>query len=192
MDDLKASQLGTLGPAPLDSTKPLRKVSRLLFLWPLAGLILMLASVVMYPPLDSALIWWIGGVPCIVAYTLINIAWRNTKSGEDIPRFFPRAIWLAIVSLLVPTVLFLNGALDQSPVEQHRQVVVGTNVTHHRGQAYYSLEVESWRAGRAYEKLTVSEGWYLAARPGDVATVETHRGAFGIPLLVSVSVHRPD
>jgi hypothetical protein len=190
MDEIDQSQIGTLGCELTDSNKPPRKISYSLFLWPLTGFILVVAAVDTYPPLDGTLIWWMGGVPCIAVYILINIAWRKAKSGEDF-RFLPRSLWLAIACLFVPTVLFLNGALDKSPVEQHQQVIISTNVTHHRGQAYYSLEVESWRAGRAYEKLEVSEGWYLAARLGDVVTVETRRGAFGIPLLISISVHRP-
>jgi hypothetical protein len=187
MNDMDASRLGTLGPEPTDSAEP-RKVSRLLLLWPLTGFILVIAAVVTYPPLDDVLIWWIGGIACMAVYIPINIAWRQANSGEK-ARFLPRPVWLAIGSLFVPTVLFLNGTLDHSPVEQHRQVVTRTLVTHHRGDAYYYLELTSWR-GRAHEKLMVSERWYLQAKPGDPAIVETRRGALGIPLLVSV--HRPE
>ena len=188
MDKIDQSQIGTLGPEPTNSSEPPRKVSYLLFLWPLTGFILVVAAVVTYRPLDDALIWWVGGVPCLVVYTLINIAWRTAKSGED-ARFLPRPVWLAIGSLFVPTILFLNGALDHSPVDQHRQVITRTIITHHRGDASYYLELTSWR-GRSHEKLMVSKRWYSEANPGDPAIVETHKGALGIPLLVSV--HRPD
>jgi hypothetical protein len=188
MEKIDQSQIGTLGPEPTNSSEPPRKVSYLLFLWPFTGFILVVAAVVTYPPLDDALIWWVGGVPCLVVYSLINIAWRKAKSCED-ARFLPRSAWLAIGSLLVPMILFLNGALDRSPVEQHLQVITRTILTHHRGAAFYYLELTSWR-GRAHEKLMVSEIWYSEAKPGDPAIVETHKGALGIPLLVSV--HRPD
>jgi hypothetical protein len=188
MDQIDQSQIGTLGPEPTNSSEPPRKVSYLLFLWPLTGFILVVAAVVAYRPLDDALIWWVGGVPCLVVYSLINIAWRKAKSGED-ARFLPRPVWLAIGSLFVPTILFLNGALDHSPVEEHRQVITRTILRHHRGDAYYYLELTSWR-GRAPETLMISERWYAVAKPGDPAIVETHKGALGIPLLVSV--HRPD
>jgi hypothetical protein len=188
MDKIDQSQIGTLGPEPTTSSKPPRKVSYLLFLWPLTGFILVVAAVVTYPPLDDAPIWWVGGVPCLVVYTLINIAWRKAKSGRH-ARFLPPSAWLAVGSLFVPTILFLNGALDRSPVEQHRQVVTRTILTHHRGDALYYLELTSWRS-RAHEKLMVSESWYSEAKPGDPAIVETHTGALGIPLLVSV--HRPN
>lgn len=187
MDEVDQAQIGTLGPGPMSSGEPPRKVSSLLFLWPLTGFILVVAAVVKYSPLDDTLIWWSGGIPCLIVYTLINIAWRNAKRGED-PRFLPRKLWLAIGSLFVPTVLFLNGALDHTPVEQHHQVITRTILTHHRGDVYYYLELTSWR-GRSHETLMVSEGSYLEARPGDPAIVETHKGALGIPLLVSV--HRP-
>jgi hypothetical protein len=188
MDKIDQSQIGTLGPEPTNSNEPPRKVSYLLFLWPITGFCLVVAAVITYPPLDDALIWWVGGVPCLVVYALINIAWRKAKRGED-ARFLPRTVWLAISSLFFATILFLNGALDHSPVEEHRQVITRTILTHHRGDALYYLELTSWR-GRAPEKLMVSERWYSVAKPGDPAIVETHKGALGIPLLVAV--HRPD
>jgi hypothetical protein len=190
MNEISQSEIGTLGPDPTNSTEPPRKVSSLLFLWPITGFVLVVAAVLTYRPLDDALIWWVGGVPCLVVYTLINIAWRKAKSGED-ARFLPRPVWLAIGSLFVPTILFLNGALDHSPVEQHRQVVTRTILEHgRRGGVSYYLELTSWRANRTHEKVMVSEQWYMQAKPGDPAIVETHRGALGIPLLVSV--HRPE
>jgi hypothetical protein len=193
MDEIGAYKVGTLGPEPPDSSAQPRKVSRLLLLWPLAGFVALAVAVASYQPLDDTPIWWIGGLSCLIIYALINISWRKAQSGEESRSLLPRSLWLAIGSLLVPTVLFLNGVLDHSPVEQHRQVVIRTIVAHGRGgSASYYLEVESWRAGRTYEKVMVSEGWYLAARTGDIAIVETHRGGLGIPLLVSVSVHRPD
>jgi hypothetical protein len=168
MNEISQSEIGTLGPDPTNSTEPPRKVSSLLFLWPSTGFVLVVA----------------------VVYTLINIAWRKAKSGED-ARFLPRPVWLAIGSLFVPTILFLNGALDHSPVEQHRQVVTRTILEHgRRGGVSYYLELTSWRANRTHEKVMVSEQWYMQAKPGDPAIVETHRGALGIPLLVSV--HRPE
>lgn len=166
------------------------KVHWALFLGPLAGLIALFAVVISYPPLDDTLIWWVAGVPCLISYTLTNIAWRKAKLGENVRSFFPLTTWLAFGCLFVPAVLFLNGALDHSPVEQHRQVVTRMILTHHRGSVYYYFEVTTWRANRTHEKVMVSERWYLKAKPGDPVTVETHRGALGIPLLASV--RQPD
>jgi hypothetical protein len=97
---------------------------------------------------------------------------------------------LALGCLFVPAVLYLNGALDHSAIEQHRQVVTRTILEHGRhGSIYYYLELTSWRATGTHEKVMVSERWYLEAKPGEPVIVET-RGAFGIPLLASV--HRAD
>jgi len=158
-------------------------------LWPLAGVVALGAAMIAYSPLDDRLLWWVGAAPCLVSYILINIAWRKAKAGGGVPSFFPATSWLALGCLLVPLVLFVNGALDRSPVEQHRQIITGTILERgRRGSTFYYVECSSWR-GRSHEKLMVSERWYLEAKPGDPAIVETHRGALGIPLLVSV--HRP-
>src|SRR5579863_9495436 len=173
MDDRDASQVGMFGPVSPDSSGPPRKVSSLLFLWPLVGFISVVAAVVMYRPLDDVLIWWIGGISCLVIYTLINVAWRNAKSGED-ARFLPRPVWLAVGSLFVPTVLFLNGALDQSHVEQHRQFISRTILEHGRhGSINYYIEVSSWRSWHSHEKLGVSESKYLDFNVMDPVIIET-------------------
>lgn len=191
MDDIDQSQIGRLDPQSPDLSAPPRKVSRLLLLWPLAGIIALAFAVIKYSPLDDALIWWVGGIPCVIVATVINIAWRSAQSGDGVPSYFPRTVWLAAGCLFVPAALFLNGALDNSAVEQHRQIVTRAIFEHHsRGGDYYYLEVSSWRQNRSHEKVTVSEREYLDSRPGDPIIVETQRGAFGIPLLLSV--HAPD
>jgi hypothetical protein len=165
-------------------------VSRLLLLWPLLGAVALFYEVITYSPLDDTLISWIGGIACVITATLINIAWGRAQTGADAQSFLPRTIWLATGCLLVPVVLQVNGALDHSPAEQHRQVVIRTILTHGKNGTSYYLELTSWRANRTHEKVMVSERWYLEAKPGDPVIVETHRGALGIPLLASV--RKPD
>jgi hypothetical protein len=145
-------------------------------------------AVIRYPPLDDTLIYWIGIIPSFMAAVFINIAWYY----PDVRQFFPRTVWLAVGSLFVPAVLLINGALDRSPAEQHRQIVTRTILEHGSkgGGRFYYLELTSWRAGRAHEKVMVSEKWYLTAKQGDPAIVETTKGALGIHLLLSV--HKPD
>ena len=150
----------------------------------------MVALVVTYRPLDDTLIYWVGGIPCLISYTLTNIAWRKAKAGDDVRSFFPLITWLAFGCLFIPAALFLNGALDHSPVEQHRQVVTRTILTHHKGSVSYYLELTSWRPHHSYEKIGVSERKYLDFSVGDPVIVETRKGALGIPLLVSV--HWPE
>jgi hypothetical protein len=189
MDEIDQSRIGGFDSASSGSSEPTRTVSRLLLLWPLAGMIALVAVIITYRPLDEMLMWWLSGVPCVISYTLTNIAWRKAKAGGDVRSFFPLTSWLAVGCLFVPAVLFLNGALDHSPVEQHRQVVTRTIVAYGRSTSYY-LEFTSWRANRTHEKVMVSERWYHEAKRGDPVIVEAHKGALGIPLLASV--HKPD
>jgi hypothetical protein len=88
-------------------------------------------------------------------------------------------------------VLVVNGALDYSPVEQHRETVTRTILEHGRnGSIDYYLELTTWRPQHSHEKISVSERRYLDSKPGDPVIVETRKGALGIPLLVSV--HQPN
>jgi hypothetical protein len=160
-------------------------------LWPLAGIIALILPLIAYHPLDDTLMFWVGVIPCLIAAVLITIAWRGAQAGGGVPPFFPRTIWLATGCLFVPMVLLANGVLDHSSVEQHRQIITRTILEHgRRGSIYYYLELKSWRAGRTHEKVMVSYQKYAESNVGDSVIVETHSGALGIPLLVSV--HKPD
>ncbi len=184
------SRIGGLDAGASNPIEPPRRLSRLLLLLPLAGVVAIFAEFIRYPLLDDALTYWIAAIPCVIMALLINIAWRKAQAGADVPSFLPRTIWLAAGCLFVPLVLLVNGALDHSPVEQHRQVVIRKIRQGGKGGPYYYLELTSWRANKTYEKVMVAERWYLQAQPGDPVIVETHRGALGIPILASI--HSPD
>jgi hypothetical protein len=186
MDEIQRPQVGRLGPESPDSGEIVPRVSRLLLMWPLAGVIVLVAVMTAYQPLDEALVYWIGGAPCVITAVLINVAWRREQDGRDVRSFFPRTVWLAVGCLLLPMALLANGALDRSPVESHRQIVTRAILEHRKGSTSYYLELTSWRGNGTHEKVMVSQRWYLGAKPGDAMTVETHRGAFGIPLFLSV------
>jgi hypothetical protein len=187
MDEIDQCRVCGFDSASSDHSEPPRRVSRLLLLWPLAGFIAVAVAMITYRPLDETLLWCVGAVPCVISYILTNIVWRKANAGDDARSFFPLTTWLAWGCLFIPAILFLNGALDHSPVEQHRQVVTRTILTRgSRGSISYYLELTSWRANRTHEKVMVSKRLYLEAKPGDQVTVETHRGALGIPLLASV------
>jgi hypothetical protein len=190
MAKIHSREIGELGPVAFDQAKPAPKVRGLLFLCPVLGLIGLLAVTLSYRLLDDLLMWWVGAAPCLVSYTVTNIAWRKSKRKEDVRSFFPITTWLALACLVVPVLLFLNGALDRSPVEQHHQIVMRTILEHNRRQAFYYLELSSWRPHHSHEKISVSEGKYLDFNVGNPVIVETHKGAFGIPLVVSV--HGPE
>jgi hypothetical protein len=55
-------------------------------MWPLAGMVALLFAFFKYTLLDGVLIYWIGAVPCLLVYTLINVAWRR-KAGDICGRF---------------------------------------------------------------------------------------------------------
>ncbi len=133
MDEIQQSQIGRLGPESTDSGEIPRRVNRLLLLWPLAGVIALLAVMITYRPLEETLVYWIGAAPCVIVALLVNVAWRREQSGEDVRSFFPRSVWLAVGCLFVPTVLLGNGALDRLPVESHRQAVTRKILTRPRG-----------------------------------------------------------
>jgi hypothetical protein len=187
MEEINPNQGGSLSTDSWEPGQDSVRVHWALFFGPLAGIIALGAVMIAYNPLDDTLIWWVGGIPCVISYTLTNIAWRKAKRGDDVRSFFPIITLLALGCLFAPAVLFLNGALDHSSVEQHRQVVTRAILKHDRhGNIYYSLELTSWRTNRAQETVTVSKRLYLEAKPGDSVIVETHRGALGMPLLTSV------
>jgi hypothetical protein len=190
MDEINPDQGGSLSADSSASGLDSVKVHWVLFLGPVAGIIALFAVIITYQPLDQALIYWVSAAPCLISCTLTNIAWRKAKRGEDVRSLFPVTTWLALGCLFVPAVLCLNGALDHSPVEQHRLVVMRAIRTHSRkwGDSYY-LELTSWRPHHSHEKIGVSERRYLDSNVGDPVIVETRKGALGIPLLVSV--HRP-
>jgi len=187
MGDINQSRSGSFDSACSDSSEPPKRVSRLLLLWPLAGIIALVAVVITYRPLDDTLIWWLAAVPFVISFTLTNIVWNKANAGGDVRSFFPLTTWLAWACLFVPAVLFLNGVLDHSPVEQHRQVVTRTILSHgSKGGIHYYLELTSWRPNHSREKVGVSQRNYLDYKVGDPIIVETRKGALGIPLLLSV------
>ena len=190
MDEISPNQSDSLNADSLLSGENSVKVRWRLFLGPLIGIIALIAVTISYPPLEGKLIWWVGVGPCMISICTTNIAWRKAKAGDDVRAFFPHITWLAFGCLFVPAILFLNAVLDHSPLEEHRQFVTDRMLTHHKGNVSYGLEVKSWRPNRAHEEFSVSEGLYLALKPGDPVIVETHRGALGIPLLASV--HLPN
>ncbi len=189
MDEINPDRGGALSTDSPASGQVSIKVHWALFLGPLAGVVALAAVLITYRPLDDTLIWWVGAVPCLVSclvsYTLTNIAWRKMKRGEDVRSFFPATTWLALACVFVPTVLFLNGALDHSPVEQHRQVVTRRYITRGRSTSYY-VEFSSWRPDRATERASVSPKKYAEFQANGPVIVDVHKGALGIPWMGTI------
>lgn len=187
MAEIHQHQVGGLNPE-FPGLEEASTVHGAFYLGPILGMIGVLFNMVTYNPLDNAILYWIGATPCLIGWMVIINARKRKKNA---PALVSAAKWLSLGSLCIPLVLLANGALDHSPIERHQQIVTRTILEHGRhGSTYYYLEVSSWRRGRTHEKVMVSERKYLDSTVGDPVVVETHAGALGIPLLVSV--HRPD
>lgn len=95
--------------------------------------------------------------------------------------------WLAFGPAVLAGVLLLNGALDRSPIQLHRQFVVNKQATRGRwGSTTYHLEVTSWRPDRETEKFEVSGPTFGEFGVNDPVTVALHMGALAIPWVSSI------
>ncbi len=191
MDEIGHSRIGVRDPSTPSSLEYPPRVHGAFYLGPILGLLGLIVAMVMYRPLDDKLLYWIGASPCLISWILIINVRKIAKSGKHLRGYFRAARWLSLGSLCVPLVLLWNGAWDHSPVEQHREMITRNILEHgRRGSVNYYVEVSSWRQNHLHEKLSVSREKYLEFSVGDPVVVETHSGALGIPLLVSV--HRPE
>lgn len=147
MNQVEQPEVGVNVTRPPNSSEPFRRVRRLLLLWPLAGVVGLIVTNASYPPLDDPLLYWIGAFPCLVMGMLISSdVWRQVQSEADVRPFSPRIFWLAIICLAVPLVLFVNGKLDRSPIEKHRQTITRTVLDRDsKGNDFYYVECSSWR-----------------------------------------------
>lgn len=161
------------------------RMNRWLPIAPAAGLIGTMLAILIYPPLERGFFSvgvFIFFVLCIV---LVSQVQKRQRRGDDVSSFFPMMNWIALVPVGVAVVLLVNGALDRSSVEPHRVVVMQKMVRHGKSNSYY-LETSSWRANHLSEELQVSYIVFGQFQNNDVAIVEVHRGALGIPWLGSV------
>lgn len=186
MNEIDNPEVAGLGATGINGPPP--GVHGAFYLGPVAGMTVLLVVIVSYQLLDEKLAYWIGAIPCLTCWALILNVRRRAKSKKDVQSFVAVTKWLSIGSLCVPLLLLVNGSLDRSPVEQHRETVTRVILEHGRhGSITYYLELTSWRPHHTHEKIGVSERKYLDYNVGDPAIVETRKGALGIPLLVSIN-----
>jgi hypothetical protein len=187
MDEIGQPRIDRLDPGATKVGDPPPRVHGAFYLGPVVGIIALLVAIVSYRPLDEKLAYWIGATPCLIGWIAIINVRKAARRKTDLRTFVPATKWLSLGSLCLPMVLLANGALDHSPVEQHREIITRTILEHGRhGSIDYYLELTSWRPHHAFEKIGVSEWKYLDFKVGDSVIVETRKGALGIPLLVSV------
>ena len=113
-------------------------------------------------------------------YVLMGVVFLLFLLAGLVPR---AAAYSGLALALLAATLFLNGALDKRPPAEikttviHRAMVTGSQ---NRG-THYHVVVSSWRPGRNEEDFEVDLGIYRRAVVGRPATVELHKGYFGLP-----------
>jgi len=84
-------------------------------------------------------------------------------------------------TLILPAVLVVNGALDNSAPEPHTTTVLRKWTRHGRYNYWYVAQFRSWRPGHNVEELEVTTATYVRLEPGKPAIIEVRSGALGIP-----------
>jgi hypothetical protein len=119
-------------------------------------------------------------------YVLIGVVFLFFLSAALVPR---AAAYSGLALALLAAMLFLNGALDRSPPAEIKTTVIGKAMVTGRVKrgTYYHVVVSSWRPGRSQEDFEVDSDIYRRAAIGRPATVELHKGCFGLPWYGSIS-----
>jgi hypothetical protein len=164
------------------TNKQLQRYSYLL----IGGLAGTLVATRFYPPLDIGrlLIFAIGifFLP-VLAHVILSIKKRLTSNADRMRSAYK---YCGALSVLLAGVLFLNGALDHSPVNPTRTSILRKTLSRGRSTSRY-LIVASWRPDRFEEKLQVNRDTYQRFRTGAPVVIEIHRGLFGIPWYGQIS-----
>ncbi len=184
---LKPGESGIAQPEPFGERR--YRMNRWLPLAPAAGLIGTMLAILVYPPLERSFYSLSVFILFVICILLVSQVQRRQKRGDDVSSFFPMTAWVALIPVGIAAVLFVNGGLDRSLVESHRVVVLQKTVRHGKSYSYY-LETSSWRANHLSEELQVSSPVFGQFQNNDMAIVEVHRGALGIPWLGNIHKER--
>lgn len=187
MEETGAVHNATLGTEPAKSGATRLGLDPAFRFVPLLGLLGFFAMRWKYPLLDDKPCFWVAIGLCFAALIPLRAAQDRAKAGKSVQSFFPITTWLAYGPAIVAAVLLLNGMLDRSPVEEHRQLVTDKRAVRGRwGSMTYYLEVTSWRASRGTEELEVSGVTYGQFSVEGPVTVELHRGALALPWVARI------
>jgi hypothetical protein len=183
MDEIRLRPDGALSPAP---QTPAFRVNPAFTLIPAAGLIGAMAAISRYRPVDQRAFLALTLVAFFAIIILIAHVRQKARRGEDVSSFFPLTYWLALAPALLALAFWINGALDHSAPELHRQVVTRKTVSHGRHGTGYYIEFTSWRPQRTTERIGVPYQQYLEMQVDDPIIVDLHRGALAIPWIGGV------
>jgi hypothetical protein len=183
MGQIGLQPTGGLGQASPGIAQSYIRPNRAFVLIPVGGLLVFIAAISVYRPLDRTLFFILGFLLFFAAVFLISHVQQKSRRGEDVSSFFPMTYWLAFSPAILGFVLWANGAMDHSVVETHRQLVTRKFISHGRHSVSYHIEFTSWRAKRTTEQAEVSHQQYAQLHMDDPIIVELHKGALGIAWL---------
>ena len=147
------------------------------------GLIMLITGLVKYSPLDKFSIIMKGalyGLPFLILFIPFAVNMVKGRAKSHIELIIILIISITGFPLLgAGTLVFLNGALDYYPPENHSVLVTRKYTSRSDKSTYYHLVTQSWR-NRSGEDFKVQRAMYNAAVPNEsVLDVVTHRGRFG-------------
>jgi hypothetical protein len=142
-----------------------------------------------YPLLDSTDFFLVGiALFCVPSFFLYSLyGFRTDFSTSDLSAAKKVQVCTGVAVWSFLAIVVCNGALDRS-LAPTQTTVEARQVKRGRYSNHYALVVDSWRPGRATEKLTVDAATYQEAIPDNVVTVDVHQGFFGWPWYSSVQI----
>jgi hypothetical protein len=144
------------------------------------GVILCLAALNKYPPLDRRMPW--SFMLClyllpVAVHMLIWIFKPNLMAGGPWRKMYISA---CLVLISFSLFLFLNGGMDRSQLSRMSTTIIRKSAYRGRRGTSYNLVVTSWRPGRKLEHFGVGKAVYERAQVGRTATIDVHKGFFGL------------
>ncbi len=152
------------------------------------GVILSLHAQGLYHPLDARVPMGFMLSLFLLPVALQMFSFLRRRPSENMGRWRAEYICSGLALVLLALLLFLNGGLDDSPLNRVRPTVMRKAVMHNaKGPTQYNLTVSSWRPGRSVENFNVVRSVFDRSVVGKTVTVELHKGFFGLPWLGRIS-----
>jgi hypothetical protein len=144
------------------------------------GLIVCLIALHTYPTLDRRMPWAFMLGVYLLPVAVHMLVW--ILKPEIMARGPWRTVYISacLVLMMFSLLLFLNGGMDRSQVSRISTTVISKNVYRGRRGTSYNLVVTSWRPGRKFEYFGVGRSAYNRTQVGKTATLDIHKGFFGM------------
>jgi hypothetical protein len=146
----------------------------------LAGVLLTLFAVVLFPPLA----WDPQALLGFLAFTFISLI-LSLMLRDQLARYitFVRALCVlaSAGTFILAAFFFLNGALDEHPPVEVDVLVSTKYVSHGRNAGPRLVLGIAWNERRIEKELSVSRRTFSLAEPGDPVRITVHPGAFSTP-----------